>query len=153
MTASWLPTRGGNVTVLDPAAEKTFHVSEAAALRRPIASVIPDTGIDGVLKSGKAEIGQLQTIRDGHILTNRIPITIDRRVKGVVAMADPTYAAIAPIATIQVAASVIVTAILTPILTSWMDKRVQQKHAAAAGIDTTGMAPTEVAAALAVQLE
>ena len=35
-----------------------------------------------------------------------------------VAMADPTYAAIAPIATVQVAASVIVTAVLTPILTS-----------------------------------
>ena len=46
-----------------------------------------------------------------------------------VAMADPTYAAIAPIATIQVAASVIVTAILTPILTSWMYKRVHKKRA------------------------
>ena len=40
-----------------------------------------------------------------------------------VAMADPTYAAIAPIATVQVAASVIVTAILTPLLTSFVYKR------------------------------
>src|SRR6476646_10195712 len=47
-----------------------------------------------------------------------------------VAMADPTYAAIAPIATpIQVAASVIVTAVLTPILTSYVFKRVQRQRA------------------------
>ena len=46
---------------------------------------------------------------------------------------------------------VIVTAILTPILTSWMYKRVQQNRAKAAGIDTTGMSPPEIAAALAAQ--
>jgi len=34
-----------------------------------------------------------------------------------------------------VAASVIVTAILTPILTTWMYKRVQQNRAKAAGIE------------------
>lgn len=41
-----------------------------------------------------------------------------------VAMADHAYIAVAPIATVQVAASVIVTAILTPLLTSWMYKKV-----------------------------
>jgi 2-keto-3-deoxygluconate permease len=46
-----------------------------------------------------------------------------------VAMADPSYAAVAPIATVQVAASVIVTAILTPILTSLVYKRVQKQRA------------------------
>lgn len=46
-----------------------------------------------------------------------------------VAMADPAYLAIAPIATIQVTASVIVTAILTPLLTTWMYKRVHKKRA------------------------
>lgn len=44
-----------------------------------------------------------------------------------VAMADPTYNAIAPIATVQVAASVIVTAVLTPILTSYMYNKVHKK--------------------------
>jgi len=47
-----------------------------------------------------------------------------------VATADPTYAAIAPEATVQVAASVIVTAILTPLLTSWMHRRVQRERGA-----------------------
>jgi 2-keto-3-deoxygluconate permease len=41
-----------------------------------------------------------------------------------VAMADNTYLPVAEAATVQVAASVIVTAILTPLLTSWWYKRV-----------------------------
>jgi len=40
-----------------------------------------------------------------------------------VAMADPAFAAIAPLATLQVAASVIVTAILTPLLTTFIYER------------------------------
>ena len=44
-----------------------------------------------------------------------------------VAMADPTFAAIAPIATLQVAASVIVTAVLTPLLTAFVYRRVQKQ--------------------------
>ena len=40
-----------------------------------------------------------------------------------VALADPTFAAIAGAATVQVTASVIVTALLTPLLTSWWFKR------------------------------
>ena len=50
-----------------------------------------------------------------------------------VAMADPAYNAVAPIATVQVAASVIVTAVLTPILTAYMYKKnLAKKEAAAA---------------------
>jgi len=45
-----------------------------------------------------------------------------------VAIADPTYAAIAPIATVQVAASVIVTAILTPILTAFVHRRLKRRE-------------------------
>lgn len=46
-----------------------------------------------------------------------------------VALADPTFAPVAGAATVQVAASVIVTAILTPLLTSWWYKRVMRKRA------------------------
>ena len=59
-----------------------------------------------------------------------------------VAKADPTYAAIAPEATVQVAASVIVTAILTPLLTSWMHRRVQRQRGLVTG------APVEAAPAV-----
>lgn len=44
-----------------------------------------------------------------------------------IAMADPHFAAIAPIATLQVAASVIVTSILTPMLTTFVFKRIKKK--------------------------
>jgi 2-keto-3-deoxygluconate permease len=49
-----------------------------------------------------------------------------------IALADPSYAAIAPAATVQVAASVIVTAILTPFLTSWWFKKSAKRRAAKA---------------------
>jgi 2-keto-3-deoxygluconate permease len=45
-----------------------------------------------------------------------------------IALADHSYAAIAPAATIQVAASVIVTAVLTPILTAWVFRKQQKKQ-------------------------
>ncbi len=49
-----------------------------------------------------------------------------------VAMADPKFAPVAGAATVQVAASVIVTAILTPLLTSWMYRKNNKKLAAKA---------------------
>jgi 2-keto-3-deoxygluconate permease len=56
-----------------------------------------------------------------------------------VAIADPTYAPVAEAATVQVAASVIVTAILTPLLTSWWYKRLirEEERKAAAGVLAT----------------
>jgi 2-keto-3-deoxygluconate permease len=57
-----------------------------------------------------------------------------------VALADHSYAAIAPIATVQVAASVIVTAILTPMLTAFVHRRIKRREAevAEAGVVTEG---------------
>jgi 2-keto-3-deoxygluconate permease len=46
-----------------------------------------------------------------------------------VALADPRYAVVAQAATVQVAAAVIVTAILTPILTAWMFRKVCRERA------------------------
>src|SRR5215831_16862203 len=43
-----------------------------------------------------------------------------------VALADPSYAPVAAAATVQVAASVIVTAILTPLLTSWWFRKASR---------------------------
>ncbi len=53
-----------------------------------------------------------------------------------VALADRNYVGVAPAATVQVAASVIVTAILTPLLTAWMFRKVERERAAkAAALD------------------
>lgn len=51
-----------------------------------------------------------------------------------VAIADPSFAAIAPMATVQVAASVIVTAVLTPMLTAYMYRRAKKEALAAAPV-------------------
>lgn len=45
------------------------------------------------------------------------------------AQADPAYLAISPIATSQIAASVILTAFLTPMLTAWVSKQNKKKQA------------------------
>jgi 2-keto-3-deoxygluconate permease len=55
-----------------------------------------------------------------------------------VALADPAYAAIAPAATVQVAASVIVTAVLTPLLTAWWYRRTRERAKAEVGELVTG---------------
>lgn len=75
----------GSITLLNPVAEKIFHVDQSQVLGQSITKVFKDTRIDQVLKSGKGEIGQLQKVPEGHILTNRIPINVDGVVKGVVA--------------------------------------------------------------------
>ena len=75
----------GSITLLNPAAEKIFRVNQQLVLGQPIVKTFRDTRIDEVLKSGKAEIGQLQKVPEGHILTNRVPINVDGVVKGVVA--------------------------------------------------------------------
>src|SRR6476620_7947975 len=50
-----------------------------------------------------------------------------------VALADPTFTAVAAAATVQVAASVIVTAVLTPFLTSWRHRRLRQRSTSPVG--------------------
>jgi 2-keto-3-deoxygluconate permease len=64
-----------------------------------------------------------------------------------VAIADKSYLPVAEAATVQVAASVIVTAILTPLLTSWWYKRVirERDAIAAAGLPIDPAASTHQA--------
>jgi 2-keto-3-deoxygluconate permease len=62
-----------------------------------------------------------------------------------IALADPTYAGIAAAATVQVAASVIVTAVLTPILTSIVFKWVHRRRDAEAARSAAALAAPPVA--------
>jgi|KBSSwiStaDraftv2_1062776.scaffolds.fasta_scaffold02887_7 2-keto-3-deoxygluconate permease len=61
-----------------------------------------------------------------------------------VALADKTYAPVAEAATVQVAASIIVTAILTPLLTAWWYKRVTRERKARAAAAEAAAAVTPV---------
>ena len=60
-----------------------------------------------------------------------------------VAMADKSYVPVAEAATVQVAASVIVTAILTPLLTSYWSRKLERKRRAGA-VMVTGTSATAV---------
>jgi 2-keto-3-deoxygluconate permease len=60
-----------------------------------------------------------------------------------VALADHSYSAIAPAATVQVAASVIVTALLTPMLTAWVSRRAARKQQQNTPIATSAPEPDE----------
>ncbi len=61
-----------------------------------------------------------------------------------VALADRSYAPVAEAATVQVAASVIVTAILTPLLTSWWFRRTAASRAANRRAPLSDEAPEEI---------
>jgi 2-keto-3-deoxygluconate permease len=62
-------------------------------------------------------------------------------VPAAIALADITYRGVAEVATVQVAASVIVTAVLTPILTSRMYKRVQSRRHGTGTTSTGSLQP------------
>jgi PAS domain S-box-containing protein len=79
----------GCTTLINPVAEKIFQISQGQVIGQPISKFCKNVQVDDVLKSGKAEIGQLQKVSDGHILMNRIPIHVDDVVKGVVATFQP----------------------------------------------------------------
>ncbi|MDR3592497.1 MAG: sigma 54-interacting transcriptional regulator [Negativicutes bacterium] len=75
----------GTITVINPLAEKIFAIQKDQAIGRPIEQVIPNTRIHKVLASTNPELGQVQKSPKGHVLTNRIPIIVDNKVKGIVA--------------------------------------------------------------------
>jgi PAS domain S-box-containing protein len=75
----------GKITVLNTVAERIFRIQHEQVLGRHIDSIIKNTRVIDVIKSGHAVIAQLQKVYEGHILTNRIPIYVDGAIKGVVA--------------------------------------------------------------------
>lgn len=75
----------GIVTVVSPAAENIFNIKKEQVIGKTVETCIPNTRIHKVLQSRTPEIGQLQKGPKGYILTNRVPIIVEDRIKGVVA--------------------------------------------------------------------
>lgn len=75
----------GNVTVFNPSAEKIMGIPKEKVLGYPVEDVIPNTKLKYILKSGKSEFNQIQTIGDISILTNRLPIKVNGEVLGSIA--------------------------------------------------------------------
>jgi len=72
------------ITLINNKAKEMFKLNETS-LGKNIKEVIPTTRLDKVLKNREAELGKLQDVNGLKIATNRVPIVVDDKVKGVVA--------------------------------------------------------------------
>jgi len=69
---------------LSPVHERFFGYSHGDAIGRPVREVIENTRLHAVVKSGLAEIGQVQVMRDVTRVVNRVPILRDGEVVGAI---------------------------------------------------------------------
>ncbi|EAX47964.1 sigma54 specific transcriptional regulator, Fis family [Thermosinus carboxydivorans Nor1] len=76
----------GIVTLFNPAAEYITGLSSEDVIGRFADDVIPNSGLQRVLKTGVAELNQKQHIGNCEIITNRTPIVKDNKIKGAVAI-------------------------------------------------------------------
>lgn len=77
--------KDGIIEVYNHAAEKVFKMSSGNVIGKKIDNLIPNTRIPDVLKTGEMELGSIQKIDETYIVTNRVPIIIKNKVRGVVA--------------------------------------------------------------------
>ena len=74
----------GAITLFNPAAKKIWNVSEQDALGKPIDSIIPQTYMLGVLRSGEELVDALMDLGKTAIASSVKPILVDGKVEGVV---------------------------------------------------------------------
>lgn len=72
------------VAFVSPVHESFFGLDHGAAIGRPVGSVIENTRLDRVTKTGKAEIGDVQRMRGQDRVVNRVPIFRDGAIVGAV---------------------------------------------------------------------
>jgi len=75
----------GKVDMINPSAERILRIKAADILGRDVRESVPNTRLDEVIKSGEAEIGDIQTVGDVQIFSNRIPIKDNQHCLGAVA--------------------------------------------------------------------
>lgn len=72
----------GNITILNREAE--IIIKEHDYYGKSIESVIPGTNVKEILKTGEIQLNQLMNIKGTIVNSNRIPIVVDKEIKGVV---------------------------------------------------------------------
>ena len=76
----------GKLEIVNPAAQRMLNIKAGQAIGRNAKQVIPNSHLNEVLKTGKAEIGELQDLGGGlQIVTNRVPIKDETEIMGAVA--------------------------------------------------------------------
>ena len=75
----------GRITMLNRAAKKTLGLSaDTDYLNQPVADVVPDNGLQSILRTGESELDIEHQIGEKEIVVNRVPIWDDQQVVGVV---------------------------------------------------------------------
>ena len=77
--------REGLITVFNPVIQSLTGRTAKEAMGQPVDEIVENTRMSQVIRSGAAELGDIQRIGTKTIVTNRIPIRVDGEVLGVVA--------------------------------------------------------------------
>lgn len=77
--------REGIVTICNRVSEKVLKKPRENVIGRKVDEVIPNTRLFEVMNTGVPQIGELQTIEDVTVVTNRVPIKVGSHVLGAVA--------------------------------------------------------------------
>ncbi|MGE3875972.1 MAG: sigma-54 interaction domain-containing protein [Parvibaculaceae bacterium] len=72
------------VAYLSPVHQRFFDLGPGDAVGRPVRDVIENTGLERVIRTGKAEIGELQRMKGAERVVSRVPIQREGRVIGAV---------------------------------------------------------------------
>ncbi len=80
----------GKITVFNKEAEKIVGLPAGNVIGQLIDKVIPNTRINNVIQTKKAELNQMQKIGSSYIITNRVPIKAYNELIGVVATFQDT---------------------------------------------------------------
>ncbi|MFC4769216.1 sigma 54-interacting transcriptional regulator [Effusibacillus consociatus] len=67
--------QNGIIRLFNAAAERITGIRSQNAIGYPAKEIIPNTRLHLVLRSGQAELNQLQWLEDTRIITNRVPVT------------------------------------------------------------------------------
>ncbi len=75
----------GEIVLFNTAAESLFQVPRDLAVGRPVESIVPQSRLNEVLRTGQRESGKL-TFRDKLMISNRTPLISNNRIIGAVAV-------------------------------------------------------------------
>jgi len=77
--------KDGRISIYNKMAEKIFKKPASEAVDQKVETIIPNTRLYEVIKTGEPQLGELQKVSDIMIATNRVPIIVNNEVLGAVA--------------------------------------------------------------------
>jgi len=78
----------GIITAFNSVAEKLFNKKQKMYVGKKIEAIIPNTGLNEVLRLGQKELDVIMNINGTLVNVNRIPIMVDNKIQGVVSSAQ-----------------------------------------------------------------